>query len=76
MKDLILKAYQAERAAQPGGNGKAPELVPNDHAVALLAAGHSENDLRQAVAMRAAYERQQRRERIAAERKPAQAAKK
>jgi hypothetical protein len=74
MKDEILKAYQAERAANPGGTGKAPELVPNDHVVALLAASHSENDLRQAATMRAAFNRKILRDNKALQDQPAPAA--
>lgn len=74
MKDSILKAYQAERAS--ASNGKAPELVPNDHIVALLASQYSENDLRQAAAMRGAFNRQERREVLAQQRKTGKAASK
>lgn len=57
MEEKILKAYQEDRAVR--GEGKAPELTSKDHEVAKLAASHSEAELRQAVVMRAAYERAQ-----------------
>jgi hypothetical protein len=68
MKDSILQAYQDERdSSHP--DSKAPALTAHDHAVAAIAALYSENDLRQAAAMRGAYERKQRREGLAAQRK-------
>lgn len=57
MKDQILQAYQKDRAGRIGAGGKAPELTEKDQVVAVLAASYSESDLRQAVVMRAAYER-------------------
>jgi hypothetical protein len=66
MKDSILKAYQEERDTLKAGS---PPLTAHDHTVAVIAALYSENDLRQAAAMRGAYERKQRREGLAAKRK-------
>lgn len=58
MEEQILDAYQGQRADK---SGKAPALTKKDHEVAKLAASYTESELRQAVAMRGAYERQQRR---------------
>lgn len=55
MEEQILKAYQQDRASR--SNGKAPELTAQDREAAKLAARYSETELRQAVVMRAAYER-------------------
>lgn len=58
MEEKILEAYQELRAEPRGGN--APELTAKDREVAKLAASCTESELRQAVVMRGAYERKQR----------------
>ncbi len=55
MKDSILKAYQKWRT-DPRDRAPYP-LSDNDRRVANIAAMYSENDLRLATVMRAAYRR-------------------
>ncbi|MNN33024.1 hypothetical protein D3C76_1543240 [compost metagenome] len=59
MEEQILKAYQTDRSSRPGAEGKAPELTEQDREAAKLAASYPEHLLRQAVVMRAAFERAQ-----------------
>lgn len=59
MEEQILEAYQAERSDQ---HGTLPKLTNKDREVAKLAASYTEAELRQAMAMRSAYERKHWRE--------------
>lgn len=59
MKTLILKVYRAELAERAKHDGIAPRAITvEDERIAAVAAAFSERDLRHAVVMRAAYERQ------------------
>lgn len=61
MKTLILKVYSAELAERAKHDGTAPRAITaEDERIAAVAAAFSEHDLRHAVVMRAAYERQLR----------------
>ncbi|MDD1003608.1 MULTISPECIES: hypothetical protein [Pseudomonas] len=59
METLILKVYSAELAERAKHDGIAPRAITvEDERIAALAAAFPERDLRHAVVMRAAYERQ------------------
>lgn len=59
MKTLILKVYRAVLAERAKHDGIAPRAITvEDERIAAVAAAFSERDLRHAVVMRAAYERQ------------------